>query len=60
MKKVLCTVLAIVMAVVCFAGCSAPAAEGGNEAGGPPLPAIPSRSACWGPIPETSPFTVWL
>ena len=34
MKKVLCTVLAIVMAVVCFAGCSAPAAEGGNEAVG--------------------------
>lgn len=31
MKKVLCTVLAVVMAVVCFAGCSAPAAEGGNE-----------------------------
>ena len=26
----------------------------------PPLPAIPSRSACWGPILETSPFTVWL
>ena len=34
MKKVLCTVLAVVMAVVCFAGCSAPAAEGGNETGG--------------------------
>ena len=34
MKKVLCTVLAVVMAVVCFAGCSAPDAEGGNEAGG--------------------------
>lgn len=34
MKKVLCTVLAVVMAVVCFAGCSAPAAEGGNEAVG--------------------------
>ena len=32
MKKVLCTVLAVVMAVVCFAGCSAPAAEGGNTA----------------------------
>ena len=31
MKKVLCTVLAVVMAVVCFAGCSAPAAEGGNH-----------------------------
>lgn len=34
MKKVLCTVLAVVMAVVCFTGCSAPAAEGGNEAVG--------------------------
>lgn len=32
MKKVLCTVLAVVMAVACFAGCSAPAAEGGNTA----------------------------
>ena len=32
MKKVLCTVLAVAMAVVCFAGCSAPAAEGDSTA----------------------------
>ena len=53
MKKVLCTVLAVVMAVACFAGCSAPAAEGGNTAASGDT----IKVGLLGPYTENSPFT---